>query len=1015
VKQTALPGALIAALLLASGASRAGTPAALEIFDVQGAGLASPHAGQTVSINDSVVTAVTSDGFFLQTPDARADSDTALTSNGIRVQTAGAPVYGAGGAVAVGHRLTATGLVTEFNGETRLVATSLEQTGSGAAMPAVTEFSVAGAKPRDRPDNLYCFSGLSNFECFEGMLVSLPQGVAASGNTTSAPDPFGPVFVSPLGNRSLREKGVNFGSTLTPADGTQDGNILAGIWDGNPEVLRMDADRLGAVAANTPVAGGAQFTATGVLAADAGDYTLWPKTLAFQGATNTLPVPVGPVANGDRFRLASFDVTALCDATAGNTPTPCASPEPTAAQLTQQLGRLSAYIADVLNGPAIVAVQHVENQATLAALADATTARVAGATYVALLVEGTQAKGLDVGFLVDTARIAAPVVSQQLAAQPDPAGGGALFPAPPLLLSGSFTAPGDGAVQAFRILNVSLADRTGVDAGTGGARQRRFAQASAIATLVQDMQLDANGTTQPLIVAGKLHGWDSTDGYVDVAGLIRGAYYNPENLLDVPQFNIVSPLLFDSVALTPASRRVTAVGESAFGAIQGASDRRVGYGTVPDHILLTRGAQMVAASAGIGRGNADAALQLRSTGTTAVASSAYDAVTVDFEPGCRSDPALNSDNDEWCNLLDNCPNLANNDQLDFDGDLQGDVCDNVVDGDTVPNGSDNCPTLPNTDQSDINGNGIGDVCDGEADGDGVPNDDDNCPFVANPDQADFDNDGAGDACDPNADMVLTLSSQPPTITAGGSFAVTATIDNDGPQAVQNATLTLSLPASAALTAINAGAWTCGNVAPGTTSAVVTCTRASVPVGVSSVSVSATASASLVHGSTLDVAATVQPDDTNLANSSALLQIPVQVDATDLRLVVFSPSPEAHVGDVLDFTFRVNNLGARGVGDLTLSMQRPAGTTITAITAPGWNCPAATPSLADIVCTRALGAGEQTDVLVSLKVELAAQGSQFIVAPSISSSVPDPDGGNNSAQLTFTVAPVEMRVFGNGFE
>ena len=157
------------------------------------------------------------------------------------------------------------------------------------------------------------------------------------------------------------------------------------------------------------------------------------------------------------------------------------------------------------------------------------------------------------------------------------------------------------------------------------------------------------------------------------------------------------------------------------------------------------------------------------------------------------------------------------------------------------------------------------------------------------------------------------------------------------------------------------------------------------------------------------------DDTNTANSSALLQIPVQVESTDLRLVVFAPSPEVHVNDALDFDFVVNNLGQRGVPDLQFHLARPAGTVISAINAPGWNCPAAGPALADLTCTRALGAGEQTTVEVQLTVQASAQGTQFQVQPSIASSVPDPDASNNAASLNFTVGTVEMRVFGNGFE
>ncbi|MGE5186635.1 MAG: choice-of-anchor K domain-containing protein [Acidobacteriota bacterium] len=58
---------------------------------------------------------------------------------------------------------------------------------------------------------------------------------------------------------------------------------------------------------------------------------------------------------------------------------------------------------------------------------------------------------------------------------------------------------------------------------------------------------------------------------------------------------------------------------------------------------------------------------------------------------------VDSDGDGVCDEVDNCPSVANADQLDTDGDGVGDACDN-------------CPTTPNPDQADSNGNGIGDAC-----------------------------------------------------------------------------------------------------------------------------------------------------------------------------------------------------------------------------------------------------------------------------------------------------------------
>jgi hypothetical protein len=136
-------------------------------------------------------------------------------------------------------------------------------------------------------------------------------------------------------------------------------------------------------------------------------------------------------------------------------------------------------------------------------------------------------------------------------------------------------------------------------------------------------------------------------------------------------------------------------------------------------------------------------------------------------PNVANSNQLDQDNDGIGNACDNCPSLANANQLDTDGDGKGDACDN-------------CPTVANSNQADADADGLGDACDNctdtdhdgfgnpgypantcavdncpntpnglqtDTDLDGKGNACDNCPSVANSDQADSDADGVGNLCD----------------------------------------------------------------------------------------------------------------------------------------------------------------------------------------------------------------------------------------------------------------------------
>ena len=114
-------------------------------------------------------------------------------------------------------------------------------------------------------------------------------------------------------------------------------------------------------------------------------------------------------------------------------------------------------------------------------------------------------------------------------------------------------------------------------------------------------------------------------------------------------------------------------------------------------------------------------------------------------------PVIDIDEDSIPDETDNCPLLANTNQLDMDEDNIGDVCDADKDGDNIENTIDNCPATSNIDQLDLDSDGFGNACDSDVDGDGVQDVLDNCPLIANAGQGNSDHDQHGDACDVDDD------------------------------------------------------------------------------------------------------------------------------------------------------------------------------------------------------------------------------------------------------------------------
>ena len=593
------------------------------IHDIQGSGSASPNAGQTVNTNGNIVTAVDTNGFFIQARDASADADP-MTSEGIYVFTGSVPT------VQVADEINLTADVSEFFGLTELSNISaLSITSTGNALPTAIVFDAS--RPSQDVNALSC--GSSNFECYEGMRVQIDNGIVARANSSFGTDPYAQIFVSASGERSLRTPGVLY--PLVPGVD----NPAAGTFGGNPHIFEIDADALGAVPPNTAITGGSRFSATGVMTYTFGDYELWPTAFSVTEA-NTMPRAVRAGQGGDELRIGSFNMLRLCDTVANTTFTCGNGGEPNQAELNLKVARLSDYVGNVLELPDLLAVVEVENIAVLTQLA-AKIQTDFGIIYTPYLEEGNDGGGIDVGYLVQSARISNVVITQLDATEtwldPDDGQLDTLHDRPSLKLEGSF------AGQNFATIVVHPKSRSCVDAPTGASctqanvdrnRLKRFTQARSIALRVQAEQVAQ--PNRPLLVIGDFNDYQFSDGFVNITGLIAGTYDDAANVIDLGTPNIVTPALWNAVTSLPANEQYSFLFTQQFGAILGYTPPPSGFDTgrdvpimqVLDHALLNEPARALFTGFEFGRGDLDAADEDAENSTTAVGVSDHDGFVV---------------------------------------------------------------------------------------------------------------------------------------------------------------------------------------------------------------------------------------------------------------------------------------------------------------------------------------------------------------------------------------------------
>ena len=401
------------------------------IWAIQGDGTESPYV-RNQATTEGIVTGVFPEleGFWIQA--AEAQFDCARCSNGIFVlDQTGAD------SVEIGDLVQLTGKVREKSGQTMLHLLSpgdLTVISSDNDLPAAVELD----PPRDAGQ------ALTYYEALEGMLVQVSDPAVTVAPTTK------------------------YGETA----------LVSAKW-GIDKVMRGDPTGLfifvddGSSATHYELStlpfaltrGDTVTNLMGPLAYTFDNYKIEPITTP-EITRDDRPLPILSSPGPDAFSIATFNVENLFDF---QDPHPSDPPRPSLAEYKQKLSKTAEAIR-AMGAPTIIGLQEVENIEVLEDLAEQDA--IVEFDYQPFLVEGTDSRGIDVGYLVrnDQATV------DGATAYPAPEG---LTSRPPLLITITLKLENNPTIY---LLNNHFTSMSG---GEEATEPRRNAQALWNLTLVE--------------------------------------------------------------------------------------------------------------------------------------------------------------------------------------------------------------------------------------------------------------------------------------------------------------------------------------------------------------------------------------------------------------------------------------------------------------------------------------------------------------------------------------------------
>jgi uncharacterized repeat protein (TIGR01451 family) len=242
-----------------------------------------------------------------------------------------------------------------------------------------------------------------------------------------------------------------------------------------------------------------------------------------------------------------------------------------------------------------------------------------------------------------------------------------------------------------------------------------------------------------------------------------------------------------------------------------------------------------------------------------------------------------------------------------------------------------------------------------------------------------------------ADLSATKSASPEPVVTGRQLTYTIVVHNAGPDPATGATLQDELPLGLSLVSATSTAGTCSSTSP------VMCDLGTVTP---TTDVTVTIVTSVGPGAPSHVTNTASvssPDDTNPANDDSNDVVTTVVPAADLALTGSAVPDTVTAGELLTYTFTVQNNGPSTATGAQITDALPTGMRFEQATN---GCAESSGTVTCDVGT--LASGDKRDVQITVTPQ---QAGTFTNEAQASSAVQDPDSSNDKADIVTTVNPV----------